>query len=135
VRALVVSNMQADEAHPERGSFVRDQVAALRGIEGLEVELFEFAPGAARLARTMLVARRTISAAGTPSRWDVVHAHFGLAAWPALAVRARVRALTVHGTDLAQPRTRLATAAVLPRIDLVGAVSSSLVAELPFLVY
>ena len=128
MRALVVSNMQADEAHPERGSFVRDQVAALRSIEGLEVELFEFAPGAARLARTILVARRTT---GAPSRWDVVHAHFGLAAWPALAVRARVRALTVHGTDLAHPRTRLATAAVLPRIEIVGAVSSSLAAELP----
>src|SRR2546423_1729777 len=98
-----------------RGSFVRDQVAALRGIEGLEVELFEFAPGAA----------------GAPGRWDVVHAHFGLSAWPALAVRARVRALTVHGSDLAHPRTRLATAAVLPRIEIVGAVSSSLVAELP----
>ena len=131
MRALVVSNMQADEAHPERGSFVRDQVAALRSIEGLEVELFEFAPGAARLARTMLVARRTTGATGAPSRWDVVHAHFGLAAWPALAVRARVRALTVHGTDLAHPRTRLATAAVLPRIEIVGAVSSSLAAELP----
>ena len=131
MRALVVSNMQADEAHPERGSFVRDQVAALRGIEDLEVELFEFAPGAAQLARITLLARRTIGAAGARPGWDVVHAHFGLSAWPALAVRARVRALTVHGTDLAQPRTRLATAAVLPRIDLVGAVSSSLVAELP----
>ena len=42
-----------------------------------------------------------------------MHAHFGLTAWPALAVPARVRALTMHGTDLADPRTRLATRAVL----------------------
>ena len=38
--------------------------------------------------------------------FDVVHAHFGLTAWPALAVPARVRALTVHGTDVRHPRTR-----------------------------
>ena len=48
VRALVVSNMLPDTAHPERGSFVRDQVAALRRIDGIQVELYEFAPGGAR---------------------------------------------------------------------------------------
>jgi teichuronic acid biosynthesis glycosyltransferase TuaC len=44
LRALVVSNMLPDAAHPERGRFVRDQVAALRELDGLEVELHEFAP-------------------------------------------------------------------------------------------
>ena len=39
-----------DPAHPERGSFVRDQVAGLRAIEGLQVELFEFPPGPRSLA-------------------------------------------------------------------------------------
>ena len=33
---------------PSAGSFVRDQVAALRRLDGLDVELYEFAPGAAR---------------------------------------------------------------------------------------
>jgi teichuronic acid biosynthesis glycosyltransferase TuaC len=136
VRALVVSNMLPDLAHPERGSFVRDQVAALRAIEGLEVDLFEFGPGPRSLARAPLRARRSLrhapgSADGRPNRYDVVHAHFGLSAWPALAIRARVRALTVHGTDVLHPRTRLATAAVLPLIDLIAAVSAALVAELP----
>jgi glycosyltransferase involved in cell wall biosynthesis len=134
VRALVVSNMLPDAAHPERGSFVRDQVAALRAIDGLDVDLFEFAPGARSLARAPLHARRFVTAhvAAKPRRYDVVHAHFGLAAWPALAVSARVRALTVHGTDLLHPRTRLATAAVLPLVDLLAAVSAALVAELPY---
>jgi teichuronic acid biosynthesis glycosyltransferase TuaC len=141
VRALVVSNMQADAAHPERGSFVRDQVSALRSIDGLDVELYEFPPGAPQLARAALGARRRPAgagrgAAGAPrggmrSGLDVVHAHFGLSAWPALAVRARVRALTVHGTDVQHPRTRLATAAVLPLIDIVGAASRELARELP----
>jgi teichuronic acid biosynthesis glycosyltransferase TuaC len=137
VRALVVSNMQPDAASPERGSFVRDQVAALRGLDGLEVELHEFPPGARALARAAGEMRRRFAAPdraarrGSSPRFEIVHAHFGLSAWPALAVPARVRALTVHGTDVRHPRTRLATAAVLPRIDLLAAVSAPLVQELP----
>jgi hypothetical protein len=56
MRALVVSNMRPDSANPARGSFVRDQVAALARIDGLDVELVEELPGAAgyaRLARTL----------------------------------------------------------------------------------
>ncbi|HYM55643.1 MAG TPA: glycosyltransferase, partial [Solirubrobacteraceae bacterium] len=133
MRALVVSNMLPDAAHPERGRFVRDQVAALRRLEGLEVELYEFPPGASALARAAADLRRRFAGGrrGSARPLDVVHAHFGLTAWPALAVPTRMRALTVHGTDLSHPRTRLATAAVLPLIDLLAAVSASLVQELP----
>jgi glycosyltransferase involved in cell wall biosynthesis len=128
VRALVVSNMLADPVHPERGRFVRDQVAALRRLDGLAVELHEFSPGARALGRAGLELRRRY---GSGERFDVIHAHFGPTAWPALAVPARVRALTVHGTDLHHPRTRLATRAVLPLIDLLAAASAPLARELP----
>jgi glycosyltransferase involved in cell wall biosynthesis len=132
VRALVVSNMLADAEHPERGSFVRDQVAALRALPELDVELYEFSHGGPALARAGLDLRRRFGARRAHGRrFDVVHAHFGLTAWPALAVPARVRALTVHGTDLSHPRTRLATAAALPLIDLLAAVSAPLARELP----
>jgi teichuronic acid biosynthesis glycosyltransferase TuaC len=135
VRALVISNMRADRSHPERGSFVRDQVAALRTIDGLEVELFEFAPGARALARAASQApRRPAAKPGErrrPRRYDVVHAHFGLTGWPALTVRARVHALTLHGTDVMHPRTRVATLAVLPLMKLVAGVSGALTGELP----
>jgi teichuronic acid biosynthesis glycosyltransferase TuaC len=136
VRALVVSNMLPDALHPERGRFVRDQVAALGELEGLDVELFEFPPGARGLARASLQLARRFRAPGARRRSaaaavDVVHAHFGLTAWPALAVPARARALTVHGTDLSHPRTRLATRAVLPSIDLLAAVSEPLRSALP----
>ena len=143
MRALVVSNMLPDAAHPERGRFVRDQVAALRLLgrvpggasEALDVELYEFPPGGRELARAAVHMRRMFAGRATSghraARLDVVHAHFGLTAWPALAVPARVRALTVHGTDVRHPRTRIATAAVLPLIDLVAAVSQALVQELP----
>ena len=64
-------------------------------------------------------------------RLDIVHAHFGLTAWPALAAPARVRALTLHGTDLAHPRTRLITRAALGTVDLLATVSAELARELP----
>jgi teichuronic acid biosynthesis glycosyltransferase TuaC len=137
VRALVVSNMLADTSHPERGRFVRDQVTALRALADLEVELYEFAPGARALAlagrelRALHGGPSTLSRRAARAPLDVVHAHFGLSAWPALCVPARVRALTVHGTDLRHPRTRLATAAVLRTQQLLAAVSAPLVQELP----
>jgi glycosyltransferase involved in cell wall biosynthesis len=137
VRALVVSNMLPDESHPERGSFVRDQVTALRTLPGVDVELYEFRPGARALLNAARALRRhsdprsAVAGGGSLPAYDIVHAHFGLSAWPALAVGARVRALTVHGTDVSHPRTRLATRAVLPLMDLLGAVSAPLVRQLP----
>ena len=139
----MVSNMLPDAEHPERGRFVRDQVAALRRLEGLDVELYEFPPGGRALARSALDLRRRFAASqaapGEPRSarrrrrrgFDVVHAHFGLTAWPAATVPARVRALTIHGTDLLHPRTRIATIAAFPLIDLLATVSSSLARELP----
>jgi teichuronic acid biosynthesis glycosyltransferase TuaC len=130
LRALVVSNMLPDAKHPGRGRFVRDQVNALRGLDDpcrLQVELFEFPPGASELAGAARALRRRYR----HEQLDIVHAHFGLSAWPALAVSARVRALTVHGTDVRHPRTRQVTRAVLPLMDLVGAVSAPLALELP----
>jgi glycosyltransferase involved in cell wall biosynthesis len=127
LRALVVSNMRPDATHPERGRFVRDQVSALRELDGVVVELHEFAPG----ARALAGATRSLRHQYAHARFDVVHAHFGLTAWPSLVVPARVRALTVHGTDVRHPRTRLATAAVLPRIGLLAAASAPLAQELP----
>jgi teichuronic acid biosynthesis glycosyltransferase TuaC len=137
LRALVVSNMLPDSAHPERGTFVRDQVAALRALGEHEIELYEFAPGPRALAEAAREMRRRYGghakqgADGARPYFDVVHAHYGLTAWPVLAVPTRVRALTVHGNDMRHPRTRLITGAALGWIDLLAAVSSSLAAELP----
>jgi glycosyltransferase involved in cell wall biosynthesis len=137
VRAFVLSNMLPDTAHPERGTFVRDQVADLRRLPELDIELYEFPPGRRALARAAMDLRRRYGGPSTLSRrpsrapYDVVHAHYGLTAWPALAVPARVRALTVHGNDMRHPRTRMITGAVLSQIDLLAAVSSSLAKELP----
>ena len=141
---LVLSNMLPDPLHPERGSFVRDQVAAIRALEQgegsdaspagqgtprrdrVEVELYEFPPG----PRALLAAARRLRAR-RGERFDLVHAHFGLSAWPALAVGAPLRALTLHGTDLRHPRTRLLTRAALPTVQLLATVSAELARELP----
>jgi teichuronic acid biosynthesis glycosyltransferase TuaC len=130
MRALVVSNMRPSASHPERGGFVRDQVRALRGLpslDGVQIELYELAPGARALGRGARALRRRF---GT-ERFDVAHAHFGLTAWPALAVNARVRALTLHGTDLHHPRTRALTCLALPLMDIVAVASQALLDELP----
>ena len=87
MRALIVTNMWPSPEAPALGSFVRDQVDALRRIGGeeLELEVFSFPPkgyvGAARELRRL----------DRDRPFDVVHAHFGLSAWPALAAPARAR--------------------------------------------
>jgi glycosyltransferase involved in cell wall biosynthesis len=65
------------------------------------------------------------------ARFDVVHAHFGLTAWPALVVAGRAHAVTLHGTDVRHPRSRLITRAALGRLDLVAAVSEDLARSVP----
>jgi glycosyltransferase involved in cell wall biosynthesis len=76
-------------------------------------------------------AARTLWARRGDRRFDIVHAHFGLSQWPALAVRARARAVTLHGTDLAHPRSRPATLAALRANDLVAVVSEPMAAAVP----
>lgn len=122
--------MLPDGAHPERGRFVRDQVAALRRLPDLDVELYEFPPGPPALLAAARDLRRRFGPRSGTVRQDVVHAHFGLTAWPSLLVPAAVHALTVHGTDLSHPRTRLMTRAALRWIDLPAGVSPELAARL-----
>ena len=126
MRALVVSNMAASRERPARGVFVRDQVEALRRQAGVTVELHEFLPGALAYPLAALALRRRYSAA----RFDIVHAHFGLTAWPALVVPAARHAVTLHGTDVRHPRTRPLTLVALKRMDLVATVSQALAQEL-----
>jgi glycosyltransferase involved in cell wall biosynthesis len=128
MRALVVTNMYPTERDPGRGSFVRDQVTALRRQSDLELELFTFESlGATAYPRAFGELRRRYRG----SAFDVVHAHFGLNLWPSLAVRAAAHAVTLHGTDLAHPRSRAITLAGLPFMDLVAPVSERLEALVP----
>ena len=128
LRALVITNMYPTREHPALGSFVRDQVEALRALPNLDVELMSFAPGG---PGAYAGAAREVRRRYRAERFDVVHAHFGLTAWPALVAPARFRAVTLHGTDLSHPRSRAITSAALRFVDLIATVSSSLANQLP----
>jgi teichuronic acid biosynthesis glycosyltransferase TuaC len=125
VRALVVTNMYPTPERPPLGIFVRDQVDALRRL-GAEVEVFAFPPGS---PAAYLAAARQLRRSREP--YEIVHAHFGLTAWPALAARGQRRVVTLHGTDVTNPRSRAITRAALPRYDLVAAVSKELAGRVP----
>jgi len=131
MRALIVTNMYPSPERPALGSFVADQVQALRRLEDpeLDLEVFSFAPRGYR--GYVNAARRLRARYGKAPPFDVVHAHFGLTNWPARAVPASHRAVTLHGTDLAHPRSRPVTLAALPSTDLIGVVSSPLAERIP----
>jgi len=125
MRALIVTNMWPSASEPALGSFVRDQVDALRELDGVEIEVFAFPPGGYRPAARELRRRYR------RGEFDIVHAHFGLTAWPALALRGTKHAVTLHGTDLRHPRSKRVTRAALPFLDLVATVSPELAREVP----
>ena len=64
-------------------------------------------------------------------RFDIVHAHFGLTAWPALLARLGPVVVTLHGNDLLVRRSYVATRAALPFTALAAAVSREFSANLP----
>ncbi|MEA2479018.1 MAG: hypothetical protein QOJ07_940 [Thermoleophilaceae bacterium] len=145
MRVLIVSNMWPTPERPALGSFVRDQVEALRAIDGLEVELFAFAPSGG--LRPYLDAARELRRRYAGERFDLVHAHYGLTAWSALALRGAPRVVTFHGTDLGHrvagplsrtvarlvdvPATASAWLARSPGAGLRGAGTTRRVAVLP----
>ena len=128
MRALVVTNMYPTPERPALGSFVRDQVEALRRRGDVEVELFAFPPGLSAYPRAARELRRRY---GRGERFDVVHAHFGLTAWPAVAARLGPVVVTLHGNDLFHPRSNRLTRAILPFTALPAAVSREFSTNLP----
>ena len=85
MRVLVVTNLYPTARRPALGPFVRDQVDALRSLDGIEVDLHSFDPtGGIRpyLKESITLARRY-----RDSDYDVVHSHYGLTGFCALAVR------------------------------------------------
>lgn len=128
MRALVVTNMYPSAARPALGPFVRDQVEALRRRDDVEVEVFAFdAGGPIAYARAARDLRRRHGG----RRYDIVHAHFGLTAWPALAAGAGPVVVTLHGNDLFHPRSSRVSRAALPLTALPAAVSRSLAQLIP----
>jgi teichuronic acid biosynthesis glycosyltransferase TuaC len=121
MRVLVVTNLTPDAAAPARGSFVRDQVRALRAA-GLDVELFSFPVGKREYPRATLAIRRLLAA----EHFDLVHAHYGLAGWCAELAGANPLIVTFHGTDVRHPTVGRMSRRLARRADLVAAASRAL---------
>jgi glycosyltransferase involved in cell wall biosynthesis len=125
VRVLVVTNLYPTARRPALGPFVRDQVEALRQIEGLEVDLHSFdPPGGIRpyLSESLTLRRRYRG-----SDYDVVHSHYGLTGFCALALRgAKARAVTFHGDDLRLDKVAPISRLVARLSDLPATVSAGL---------
>jgi glycosyltransferase involved in cell wall biosynthesis len=128
MRALVVTNMYPSPERPALGRFVADQVEALRRIHGIDVEVFAFPPGLGSYPRAARELRRRF---GSGHGFDVVHAHFGLTAWPARVLTAAPLVVTLHGTDVHHPRSGRITRAALRVVSLAATASAALARELP----
>jgi len=124
MRVLVVMNFGADEATPQRGRWVIDQVAALRE-GGIEVDLFSFPPGKERYAPATRKIRRLIR----ETRYDLVHAHYGLAGWCAELAGADPLVVTFHGTDVRHRIVGRMSRLLTRRIALVAGASRALFEE------
>jgi glycosyltransferase involved in cell wall biosynthesis len=121
VRVLVVTNFMPDASAPQRGRWVRDQVDEVRS-RGIEVDLFEFARG----RDEYLPATRRLRSLLRRERFDLVHAHYGLAGWVARLAGARPLVVTFHGTDVRHHLVGHLSRRLAWRIDLVAAASRAL---------
>lgn len=123
MRVLVVTNFVPDAGAPQRGRWVRDQVAELRGL-GVEIESFEFPPGRGEYVPATRRLRRLLKR----ERFDLVHAHYGLAGWVARLAGARPLLVSFHGTDVRHWLVGPLSRRLAWRADLIAAVSRSLFA-------
>jgi glycosyltransferase involved in cell wall biosynthesis len=123
MRVLVVTNFTPDAATPQRGRWVHDQVEEIRA-HGVEVELFTFPRGRSHY----VPATRRLRSLLRGERFDVVHAHYGLAGWCALLAGARPLIVTFHGTDVRHRVVGPLSRRLARRIDLVATVSRALFA-------
>lgn len=96
-KILIVTNMYPHDQRPAYGSFVQEQVEALRKL-GHEIDVFFFPGYRGRwryIQACWQVWLRTFR-----QHYDVVHAHYGLSGVPALCSWRTPVVVTFHGSDV-----------------------------------
>ena len=121
MRVLVITNFEPDASAPQRGQWVRDQVNEMRRL-GIEVEVFSFPRGRQEYAPATRRLRKLLR----KERFDLVHAHYGLAGWCARLAGARPLIVSFHGTDVRHWLVGPLSRRLAWRVDLVAAVSRAL---------
>jgi teichuronic acid biosynthesis glycosyltransferase TuaC len=113
MRVLVVTNMYPSEERPGVGAVVADQVEDLRSL-GVSVELIVIRGALGRrryLAGAVEVGRRV-----RRTRFDVVHAHYGLTGVVAATQRRVPVVTTFHGSDTGYVRWQGRVSRVVARV-------------------
>src|SRR5262249_58950738 len=120
---LVGPTWPPEGATRARGGFVRDQGDARRRA-GVDAELYSSPVGSRKYPPAVWAIRRLLHR----QRFDLVHAHYGLAGWCALAAGARPLIVTFHGTDVRHPVVGPLSRRLAPRLDLIAGASRALFA-------
>lgn len=96
MRVLCLTNMYPTETEPWFGSFVRELVEDVRTL-GVDVEVLAF--DGRRRRRRYAEAAVMLRCALRRTRFDLVHAHYGLTGMVALAQRSVPTVVTFHGSE------------------------------------
>jgi teichuronic acid biosynthesis glycosyltransferase TuaC len=132
VRILCVTNMYPSPQRPGSGAFVCQQVEQLRRF-GHTVDVIDILGSQSKmnyLRCTLDVMRMTNAVA-----YDIVHAHYGYSAYPAMFRLQAPLVITLHGSDvLGSIFERLCTRAVSHFADAIIVVSEAMRRRIPGIV-
>lgn len=129
LKVLFVTNMYPDDSNPGYGAFVHHQAEHLRQA-GHQVDVLRIGARHSRLKYLRSALDVFIRTRGT--RYDVVHAHYGLSGVPALFRNHTPLVITLHGSDALLGRFQpLVSKAVCSLADAVIVVSKGILTRVP----
>src|SRR5215469_2046163 len=129
LKVLFVTNMYPDDSNPGYGAFVRHQAEHLREA-GHQVDVLRVGARHSRLK--YLRSPLDVFLRTRQTRYDVVHAHYGLSGVPALFRKNTPLVITLHGSDALLGRFQpLVSKAVCSLADAVIVVSKGIFTRIP----